>query len=125
MVNFMLQIYEKLDRKNADKVYDILSKESVEPFNFRLDPVSPTLSPATSVDMSVTPVDNSKNQNKAKKSNSQGLLNRPTARYPPPPTPRQLPMTQKIVAPRNWKLQNGNKLEKSQESVTVNAHVSS
>ena len=62
MVNSMLQIhvYEKLDRKNADKVYDILSKESVEHFKIRLDPVSTPLSPSTSVETSITPVDNSK-----------------------------------------------------------------
>ena len=30
MVNSMVEIYDKLDRKNADKVYSILSKESVE-----------------------------------------------------------------------------------------------
>ena len=103
MVNSMLQMYEKLDRKNADKVYDILSKESVEHFNFRLDPVSPPLSPSTSVETSVTPVDNSKNQNKAKKLNTQGSSNKQA--HPP----RQLPIVQKIVAPRSRKLQNGNK----------------
>ena len=41
MVNTIFQIYETLDRKNADKVYDILSKESVKHFNFKLDPVPP------------------------------------------------------------------------------------
>ena len=103
MVNSMLQIYEKLDRKNADKVYDILSKESVEHFKIRLDPVSPPLSPSTSVETSVTPVANSKNQNKTKKPNTQVILNKQV--HPP----RQLPIAQKIVAPRSKKLQNGNK----------------
>ena len=65
MVNSMLQIYETLDRKNADKVYEILSKESVEHFNFRLDPVSPPLSPSTSVSTSVAQTGNS--QAKARK----------------------------------------------------------
>ena len=59
MVNSMLQIYETLDRKNADKVYEILSKGSVEHFNFRLDPVSPPLSPSTSVSTSVAQTGNS------------------------------------------------------------------
>ena len=63
MVNSMLQIYETLDRKNADKVYEKLSKESVEHFNFRLDPVSPPLSPSTSVSTSVAQTGN---PNKAK-----------------------------------------------------------
>ena len=103
MVNSMLQIYEKLDRKNADKVYDILSKESVEHFKIRLDPVSPPLSPSTSVETSATPVDNSKNQNKTKKPNTQVISNKQV--HPP----RQLPIAQKIVAPRSKKLQNGNK----------------
>ena len=31
----MVQIY-KIDRRNADKIYDILPKESVEHFNFML-----------------------------------------------------------------------------------------
>ena len=103
MVNSMLQIYEKLDRKNADKVYDILAKESVEHFKIRLDPVSPPLSPSTSVETSATPVDNSKNQNKTKKPNTQVISNKQV--HPP----RQLPIAQKIVAPQSRKLQNGNK----------------
>ena len=36
MVNFMVEIYEKLDRKNADKVYSILSIESVLTFSYIL-----------------------------------------------------------------------------------------
>ena len=56
MVNSMLQIYEKLDRKN-----------------------------------------------KTKKPNTQVILNKQV--HPP----RQLPIAQKIVAPRSKKLQNGNK----------------
>ena len=50
MVNSMVEIYEQLDRKNADKVYSILSKESVECFNIKLDPISPPLSPSASVE---------------------------------------------------------------------------
>ena len=45
MVNSMVEIYEQLDRKNADKVYNILSKESVECFNIKLDPITPTCRP--------------------------------------------------------------------------------
>ena len=59
MVNSMVEIYEKLDRKNADKVYSILSKESVDCFNIQLHPISPPLSPSTSVETSVSHVDTS------------------------------------------------------------------
>ena len=88
MVNSMLQIYETLDRKNADKVYEILSKESVEHFNFRLDPVSPPLSPSTSVSTSVAQTGNSQ-QGKSKKT----ITNRKV------PAPRQVPKAQNYVAP--------------------------
>ena len=54
MVNSMVEIYEQLDRKNADKVYNILSKESVECFNIKLHPISSPLSPSASVETSVT-----------------------------------------------------------------------
>ena len=37
MVNSMVEIYEKLDRKNSDKVYSILSKDC---FNIQLHPTS-------------------------------------------------------------------------------------
>ena len=67
MVNSMVEIYEKLDRKNADKVYSILSKESVDCFNIQLHPISPPLSPSTSVETSVSHVDTSKTKNKPKK----------------------------------------------------------
>ena len=87
MVNSMVEIYEKLDRKNADKVYSILSKESVDCFNIQLHPISPPLSPSTSVETSVSQVDISKVQNK----------------------PKKLPITQKVAPPRNRKPQNGSK----------------
>ena len=87
MVNSMVEIYEKLDRKNADKVYSILSKESVDCFNIQLHPISPPLSPSTSVETSVSQVDISKVQNK----------------------PKKLPITQKVVPPRSRKPQNGSK----------------
>ena len=87
MVNSMVEIYEKLDKKNADKVYSILSKESVECFNIQLLPISPPLSPSRSVETSVSQVDTSKTQNKPKKS----------------------PITQKLAAPRSRKPQNGSK----------------
>ena len=54
MVNSMMAIYDTLDKKNADKVYDIMSKESVECFNLRLG-ITPPLSPTPSVETSVTP----------------------------------------------------------------------
>ena len=88
MVNSMVEIYKKLDRKNADKVYSILSKESVDCFNIQLHPVSPPLSLSASVETSVPQVDISKAQNK----------------------PKKPPITQKVVAPpRSRKPQNGSK----------------
>ena len=87
MVNSMVEIYDKLDRKNADKVYSILSKESVECFSIQLNPISPPLSPPTSVETSVSQVDISKAQNK----------------------PKKPPITQKLAAPRSRKPQNGSK----------------
>ena len=57
MVNSMVEIYEKLDRKKADKVYSILSKESVDCFNIQLHPINPPLSPSTSLETSVSQVD--------------------------------------------------------------------
>ena len=45
MVNSIVEIYEQLDRKNADKVYNILSKESVECFDIKLHLISPHYRP--------------------------------------------------------------------------------
>ena len=45
----------------------------------------------------------SKNQNKAKKPNTQGILSKQA--HPP----RQTPITQKVTAPRHRKFQNGSK----------------
>ena len=87
MVNSMVEIYDKLDRKNADKVYSILSKESFECFSIQLNPISPPLSPPTSVETSVSQVDISKAQNK----------------------PKKPPITQKLAAPGSRKPQNGRK----------------
>ena len=87
MVNSMVEIYEKLDRKNADKVYSILSKESVDCFSIQLHPISPPLSPSTSVETSVSQVDIPKAQNK----------------------PKKPPITQKVAPPRSRKPQNGTK----------------
>ena len=87
MVNSMVEIYEKLDRKNADKVYSILSKESVDCFNIQLHPISPVLSPSTTVETSVSQVDIPKTQNK----------------------PKKPPITQKVAPSRNRKPQNGSK----------------
>ena len=89
MVNSMVEIYEKSVKKNPDKVYSILSKESVECFNIQLLPISPPLSPSRSVETSVSEVDRptSKTQNK----------------------PKKPPITQKLAAPRSRKPQNGSK----------------
>ena len=103
MVNSMVEIYEKLDRKNADKVYNILSKESVDCFNIQLHPISPPLSPSTSVETSVSQVDISKAQNKPKKPNTQGPLNK---QVNPPCQPH---IAQKVPASRSRKSQNGSK----------------
>ena len=57
MVQSMIAIYDALDKKDADKVYNyILAKESIECFNIELERVSPPLSPAPSVDTSVSPI---------------------------------------------------------------------
>ena len=88
MVNSMVEIYEKLDRKNTDKVYSILSKEPVDCFNIQLHPITPPLSPSTSVETSVSQLDISKAQNK----------------------PKKPPITQKVAAPpRSRKPQNSSK----------------
>ena len=87
---------EQLDRKKADKEY-ILSKESVDCFNIKLHPISPPLSPFASVETSVTKTDSSKHQNKSKKPNTQGIINKQV--HPP----RQPPIVQKTAAPRNRK----------------------
>ena len=85
MVNSMVEIYEQLDKKNADKVYNILSKESVDCFNIKLHPVSLPLSPSASVATSVTQVDGPKHQNKTKKPNTQGVLSKQV--HPPRQAP--------------------------------------
>ena len=103
MVNSMVEIYEQLDRKNADKVYHILSKESVECFNIKLHPISPPLSPSASVETSVTQADSSKHQNKTKKPNTQGILNKQAHPH------CQTSIVQKVAAPRSRKSQNGSK----------------
>ena len=71
MVQSMLSIYDNLDKKNADKVYSILAKGSIEYFNIELERVSPPLSPAPSVDTSVSPTVGSNNSQptKTKKTN--------------------------------------------------------
>ena len=87
IVNSMVEIYDKVDRKNADKVYSILSKESVDCFSIQLHPISPPSSPPTSVETSVPQVDISEAQNK----------------------PKKPPITQKLASPRSRKPQNGSK----------------
>ena len=104
MVNSMVEIYEKLDKKNADKVYNILSKESVECFNIQLLPISPPLSPSRSVETSVSQVDTSKTQNK----------------------PKKPPITQKLTAPRagNPKMVVKNKFRDTNHHSGMMAHIS-
>ena len=92
MVNSMMAIYDTLDKKNADKVYDIMSKESVECFNLRLG-ITPPLSPAPSVETSVTPAVGKapSHQNKPKKNSN--LATKNTTKQ------RQVPSIQKYTAP--------------------------
>ena len=92
MVNSMMAIYDTLDKKNADKVYDIMSKESVECLNLRLG-ITPPLSPAPSVETSVTPAVGkaSSHQNKPKKNSN--LATKNTTKQ------RQVPSIQKYTAP--------------------------
>ena len=100
LVSFMVQstiaIYETLDKKNADKVYNILSKESMECFNIELERVSPPLSPAPSVDTSATPTVGkpTSQPTKNKKSSNSGLTNRDI------PKQRQAARAQNYLAPR-------------------------
>ena len=61
------------------------------------------MSPSASVETSITQTDSSKSQNKTKKPNTQGILNKQV--HPP----RQTPITQKVAAPRHRKFQNGSK----------------
>ena len=83
LVSLMVQsliIYDALDKKNADKVYNILAKESIECFNIELERVSPPLSPAPSVDTSVSPILGRINSQatKSKRSSNSGLTNKDT-----------------------------------------------
>ena len=80
-------VYKPLTLAPVYLVYSILSKESVDCFNIQLHPISPPLSPSTSVETSVSQVDISKVQNK----------------------PKKLPITQKVAPPRSRKPQNGSK----------------
>ena len=92
MVNSMMAKYDTLDKKNADKVYDIMSKESVECFNLRLG-ITPPLSPTPSVETSATPAVGkaSSQQNKPKKNSN--LATKNTTKQ------RQVPSIQKYTAP--------------------------
>ena len=90
MVSSMMAIYDTLDKNNADKVYDIMSKESVECFNLRLG-ITPPLSPTPSVETSVTPAVGkaSSQQNKPKKNSNLATKNATK--------PRQAPNIQKYI----------------------------
>ena len=92
MVNSMMAIYDTLDKSNADKVYDIMAKESVECFNLRLG-ITPPLSPTPSVETSVTPAVGkaSSQQNKPKKNSNLATKNATKQ--------RQAPSIQKHIAP--------------------------
>ena len=80
MVQSMIAIYDALDKKKADKVHNILAKESIECFNIELECVSLPLSPAPSVDTSVSPILGRINSQatKSKKSSDSGLTNKDT-----------------------------------------------
>ena len=88
----MMAIYDTLDKNNADKVYDIMSKESVECFNLKLG-ITPPLSPTPTVETSVTPAVGkaSSQQNKPKKNSNLATKNATKQ--------RQAPSIQKYIAP--------------------------
>ena len=96
MVQSMLSIYDTLDKKNADKVYSILAKGSIEYFNIELERVSPPLSPAPSVDTSVSPTVGRTNSQptKTKKNSNSGLANKAIQKQ------RQVPGAQNYITPR-------------------------
>ena len=96
MVQSMLSIYDTLDKKNADKVYSILAKGSIEYFNIELERVSPPLSPAPPVDTSVSPTVGRTNSqpSKTKKSSNSGLANKAIQKQ------RQVPRAQNYITPR-------------------------
>ena len=96
MVQSMLSIYDNLDKKNADKVYSILAKWSIEYFNIELKRVSPPLSPAPSMDTSVSPTVGSSNSQptKTKKTSNTGLTNKVIQKQ------RQVPRAQNYLPPR-------------------------
>ena len=96
MVQSMLSIYDTLDKKNADKVYSILAKGSIEYFNIELERVSSPLSPAPSVDTSVSPTVGRTNSQpaKTKKSSNSGLANKAIQKQ------RQVPRAQNYITPR-------------------------
>ena len=96
MVQSMLSIYDTLDKKNADKVYSILAKGSIEYFNIELERVSSPLSPALSVDTSVSPTVGRTNSQpaKTKKSSNSGLANKAIQKQ------RQVPRAQNYITPR-------------------------
>ena len=94
MVQTMVAIYDALDRKNADKVYNILAKESIQCFNIELERVSPPLSPAQSVDRT------NSQPTKSKKGSNSGLTNKDIQKQ------RQVPRAQNYIPPKIKSHQN-------------------
>ena len=88
MVQTMVAIYDALDKKNAEKVYNILAKESIQCFNIELERVSPPLSPAPSVDRT------NSQPTKSKKGSNSGLTNKDTQKQ------RQVPRAQNYIPPK-------------------------
>ena len=124
MVNSMVEIYEQLDRKNADKVlYSILSKESVECFNIKLHPITSNIQTTYSMVEIYEKLDR-KNADKVYSilsKESVDCFNIQLHPISPPLAPSasvetsvtqtdsQNPITEKVAAPRHRKFQNGSK----------------
>ena len=88
----MMAIYDTLNKSNADKVYDIMAKESVECFNLRLC-ITPPLSPTPSVETSVTPgVGKASYQQNKPKKNSNLATKMPLNNARPPAFRNILPL---------------------------------
>ena len=83
-------------KRNADKVYNILAKESIQCFNIELERVSSPLLPALSVDTSVSSTVGRTNSQttKTKKSSNSGLANKDIQKQ------RQVPRAQNYLPPR-------------------------
>ena len=101
MANSVMAIYDTLDISNADKVYDIMAKDSVECFNLRLCITPPPpLSPTPTAETSVTPAVG-KTSSQQKKSGISANKNATQQ--------RQAPSIQKYITPKIRSHHHGSK----------------